>query len=114
MTPEYRSLLEKTAAWYEAELCGNILPFWQEHGLDPVHGGVYTCLDRDGSLMDPTKSVWFQGRFGYVAAYAYNHIRRDPAWLAASKSCIDFIEAHCFDADGHMFFAVTADGRPVR
>ena len=114
MTPEYRSLLEKTAAWYEAELTGNILPFWLQHGLDPVHGGVYTCLDRDGSLMDPTKSVWFQGRFGYVAAYAYNHIRRDPAWLAASKSCIDFIEAHCFDADGHMFFAVTADGQPVR
>ena len=114
MTPEYRSLLEKHAAWYEAELTENILPFWLQHGLDPVHGGVYTCLDRDGSLMDPTKSVWFQGRFGYVAAYAFNHIRRDPAWLAASKSCIDFIEAHCFDADGHMFFAVTADGQPVR
>ena len=64
--------------------------------------------------MDPTKSVWFQGRFGYVAAYAFNHVRRDPEWLAASKSCLDFIEAHCFDADGHMFFSVTADGQPVR
>ena len=114
MTQEHRKLLEKYAAWYETELTDNILPFWLKHGLDPVHGGVYTCLDRDGSLMDPTKSVWFQGRFGYVAAYACNHIRRDPAWLASSKSCIDFIEAHCFDADGHMFFSVTADGQPVR
>ena len=114
MTQEHRTLLEKYAAWYETELTDNILPFWLKHGLDPVHGGVYTCLDRDGSLMDPTKSVWFQGRFGYVAAYAFNHVRRDPEWLAASKSCLDFIEAHCFDADGHMFFAVTADGQPVR
>ena len=114
MTQEHRTLLEKYAAWYETELTDNILPFWLRHGLDPVHGGVYTCLDRDGSLMDPTKSVWFQGRFGYVAAYAFNHVRRDPEWLAASKSCLDFIEAHCFDADGHMFFAVTADGQPVR
>ena len=114
MTQEHRTLLEKYAAWYEAELTDNILPFWLKHGLDPVHGGVYTCLDRDGSLMDPTKSVWFQGRFGYVAAYAFNHVRRDPEWLAASKSCLDFIEAHCFDTDGHMFFAVTADGQPVR
>ena len=114
MTQEHRTLLEKYAAWYETELTDNILPFWLQHGLDPVHGGVYTCLDRDGSLMDPTKSVWFQGRFGYVAAYAFNHVRRDPEWLAASKSCLDFIEAHCFDADGHMFFAVTADGQPVR
>ena len=114
MTQEHRTLLEKYAAWYETELTDNILPFWLKHGLDSVHGGVYTCLDRDGSLMDPTKSVWFQGRFGYVAAYAFNHVRRDPEWLAASKSCLDFIEAHCFDTDGHMFFAVTADGQPVR
>ncbi len=114
MTVEHKQLLEKYRGWYETELTGNILPFWMENGLDRVHGGVYTCLDRDGSLMDPTKSVWFQGRFGFVAAYAYNHIRPEPEWLVASKSCIDFIEAHCFDFDGHMFFSVTADGRPVR
>jgi N-acylglucosamine 2-epimerase len=114
MSPEYRTLLMMQSAWYERELTENILPFWLKHGLDRIHGGVYTCLDRDGTLMDPTKSVWFQGRFGYTAAYAYNHVRPEPEWLAASKSCIDFIEAHCFDADGHMFFSVTEDGRPVR
>ena len=114
MSPEYRTLLMMQSAWYERELTENILPFWLKHGLDRIHGGVYTCLDRDGTLMDPTKSVWFQGRFGYTAAYAYNHVRPEPEWLAASKSCIDFIETHCFDADGHMFFSVTEDGRPVR
>ena len=114
MSPEYRTLLMAQAAWYERELTENILPFWLKHGLDRIHGGVYTCLDRDGTLMDPTKSVWFQGRFGYTAAYAYNHVRPEPEWLAASKSCIDFIEAHCIDTDGHMFFSVTEDGRPVR
>ena len=114
MSPEYRTLLMMQSTWYERELTENILPFWLKHGLDRIHGGVYTCLDRDGTLMDPTKSVWFQGRFGYTAAYAYNHVRPEPEWLAASKSCIDFIETHCFDADGHMFFSVTEDGRPVR
>ena len=114
MSPEYRTLLMTQSAWYERELTENILPFWLKYGLDRVHGGVYTCLDRDGTLMDPTKSVWFQGRFGYVAAYAYNHVRPEPEWLAASKSCIDFIEAHCIDLDGHMFFSVTKEGRPVR
>ena len=114
MSPEYRTLLMTQSAWYERELTENILPFWLKYGLDRIHGGVYTCLDRDGTLMDPTKSVWFQGRFGYVAAYAYNHVRPEPEWLAASKSCIDFIEAHCIDLDGHMFFSVTKEGRPVR
>ena len=97
-----------------SELTENILPFWMEHGLDRVNGGVYTCLDRDGQLMDSTKSVWFQGRFGFIAAFAYNNIEQRSEWLEASKSCLDFIEAHCFDTDGHMFFEVMADGTPLR
>ena len=97
-----------------SELTDNILPFWLEHGLDRVNGGVYTCLDRDGQLMDSTKSVWFQGRFGFIAAFAYNNIEKRSEWLEASKSCLDFIEAHCFDTDGHMFFEVMADGTPLR
>lgn len=99
---------------YKHDLTTDILPFWLANGLDRKHGGVYTCLDREGRLMDSTKSVWFQGRFGFVAAYAYNQVERNPEWLEASKSCIDFIEAHCADADGHMYFEVAADGTPLR
>lgn len=99
---------------YTDDLVNDIMPFWMKHGLDREHGGVYTCVDRDGSLMDTTKSVWFQGRFGFIAAYAYNHIERNGEWLAASKSCIDFIIDHCTDADGRMYFEVTADGQPLR
>ena len=106
--------LSNWAACYKKDLTENILPFWLKNGLDRKHGGVYTCLDRDGSLMDTTKSVWFQGRFGFIAAYAYNNIEKNPEWLAASKGCIDFIEAHCFDADGRMYFEVMEDGTPLR
>ena len=111
---EIRDYLQKWADSYKRDLTENIMPFWLEHGMDGEHGGVYTCLDRDGSLMDSTKSVWFQGRFGFIAAYAYNHIERNPAWLEASKSCIDFIEQYCTDEDGRMFFEVLADGTPLR
>ena len=106
--------LQTWADRYRHDLTEDILPFWLKNGLDPVNGGVYTCLDRDGSLIDPTKSVWFQGRFGFTAALAYNNIKRDPDYLAASKSCIDFMERHCFDKDGHMYFEVMADGTPLR
>ena len=37
---------------YKDELTNNILPFWLEYGLDHKHGGIYTCLDRDGKLME--------------------------------------------------------------
>jgi|GEM_PF-5936778 len=29
-------------------LVDEVLPFWIDHGVDLEHGGVRTCLDRDG------------------------------------------------------------------
>ena len=99
---------------YLSDLTTNILPFWLEKGWDKVNGGVYTCLDREGRLMDSTKSVWFQGRCAFVFAFAYNNIERRPEYLEFAKSCIDFSDAHCYDENGRMYFEVTADGRPLR
>ena len=99
---------------YRDDLVNDIMPFWLKNGLDRVNGGVYTCVDRDGSLIDTTKSVWFQGRFAFVCSFAYNTIEQNPEWIAAAKSTIDFIEAHCFDKDGRMYFEVMADGTPLR
>lgn len=99
---------------YKKELTEDILPFWLKYGLDKENGGIYTCLNRDGSIMDTTKSVWFQGRFAFVCASAYNHIEKNQEWLDASKSAIDFIEKYCSDENGHMYFEVTAEGKPLR
>ena len=109
-----REYIEKWAKTYKDDLTENILPFWLKHGLDTVNGGFYTCLNRDGSLMDTTKSVWFQGRGGFVFAHAYNTIEQKPEWLAASKSAVEFLEKYCFDTDGRMYFEVTAEGVPLR
>ena len=102
------------AECYREDLVQNIMPFWMKYGLDRENGGVYTCVARNGELMDTTKSVWFQGRFAYTCCYAYNNIEQRKEWLDAAKSTIDFIEAHCFDTDRHMFFEVAADGTPLR
>ena len=99
---------------YKKDLTENIMPFWMKHGWDRENGGVYTCVNRDGSLMDTTKSVWFQGRFAFVCAFAYNNVEKNQEWLDAAKSTLDFIEKHCFDEHGHMYFSVTAEGRPLR
>lgn len=99
---------------YRKDLTENIMPFWMKHGWDRENGGVYTCVNRDGSLMDTTKSVWFQGRFAFVCAFAYNNVEKNQEWLDAAKSTLDFIEKHCFDEQGHMYFSVTAEGMPLR
>lgn len=114
LTVEQRDYLTSCRERYIADLKGNIFPFWLKYGLDRRNGGIYTCLERDGRLMDTTKSVWFQGRFGYVAAACHRRIEKNPEWLDAAKSAIDFMEKHCIDTDGHMFFSVTAEGKPVQ
>ena len=111
---DWKKYLTEWRDAYKSDLMNNIMPFWMRYGVDRVNGGIYTCLDRDGSLIDSTKSVWFQGRFAFVASFAYNNIDKNPEWLAAAKSTIEFIENHCFDSDGRMYFEVTADGLPLR
>lgn len=109
-----KAYFKNWAERYRKDLLDNILPFWLANGLDKENGGFYTCVDREGTLMDTTKSVWFQGRAGFVFAYAYNQIEQNPEFLEASKSAIDFIKKYCFDTDGRMFFEVTKEGTPLR
>ena len=109
-----KEYIKSWAESYKKDLTENIMPFWMKYGLDRENGGVYTCVDRDGSLMDTTKSVWFQGRFSFICSFAYNNVEKNQEWLDAAKSTLEFIEKHCFDEQGHMYFSVTAEGKPLR
>lgn len=109
-----KEYIKSWAESYKKDLTENIMPFWMKYGLDRENGGVYTCVNRDGSLMDTTKSVWFQGRFAFICSFAYNNVEKNLEWLDAAKSTLEFIEKHCFDEQGHMYFSVTAEGKPLR
>jgi N-acylglucosamine 2-epimerase len=100
--------------FYLDTLLNDVIPFWLRHGLDRKHGGYLTALDRDGSLLDTDKSVWFQGRGAWMFATLYNTIERRPEWLAAARSGIEFMRRHCYAPDGKMYFTVTREGRPLR
>lgn len=114
MTADIKDYLHKWSKTYKENLITDILPFWLTYGLDEKNGGFYTSIDRDGTLMDTTKSVWFQGRAAYIYALAYHTIDPNPTYLHAAKSAIDFIEKHCFDSDGRMFFEISQEGIPLR
>ena len=101
--------------WLKEEL-DRCVDFWLKNGMDPVYGGVYTCLDREGRVFSTDKSVWMQGRCGWIFAYLCRLYGKKDEWLAASKSCLDFLEEHCVnhEAGGRLYFTVTEDGRPLR
>ena len=107
--------IDKLIATYREGLLNDTIPFWLKHGLDHEHGGIMTCLDRDGTVIDTDKNMWQQGRFAWTMANLYNTVEQRPEWLAAAKSSIDFLLEHGFDKnDGRMFFHVTREGRPIR
>lgn len=99
---------------YRDGLLLDTLPFWTENAPDDRHGGFYTALARDGSVADTDKSVWHQGRFGWLYGTLYSGVEPRDEWLRLSRSAVDFLEKFCFDEDGRMFFIVTEDGRPLR
>jgi len=101
--------------WTKEEL-DRCVDFWLKNGMDKVNGGVYTCLDREGKIYSTDKSVWMQGRCGWIFAYLCSVYGVKQEWLEASKSCLDFMERCCInpDAQGRMYFTVTADGKPLR
>ncbi len=105
--------LQQIRSLYHEQLTESVLPFWLDHGMDHTYGGILTALDRDGSVLETDKSVWFQGRALWTFATAYRTIAPRPEYLEAAKSLVKFLEDHCFDTDGRMFFRVTQDGKPV-
>ena len=115
MEQKQREKLLEARAWIQKEL-DTCINFWLKNGMDREHGGVYTCLDRKGEIYSTDKSVWMQGRCGWIFAWLCAVYGKREEWLAASKSCLDFMEKCCInpEADGRMYFTVTADGKPLR
>lgn len=99
---------------FKDELLNSCVPFWLKNGVDKEYGGVITCLDKMGRIYSDDKSVWMQGRCGWMFSYIYNHIEKRQEYLDFAKSCIDFASKYCIDkVDGRMYFSVTRDGKPL-
>ncbi len=111
MLPQHLDALHHV---YRDGLLNDTLPFWIPRAIDRECGGYLTALDRDGTLLQTDKPVWFQGRFAWLLATLYNTVEPRQEWLDLAGHGIEFLNKHCFDADGRMYFSVTRAGRPLR
>ncbi len=76
--------------------------------------GFLTALNRDGSVIDTDKSIWFQGRGAWMFATLYNSVSPDPDWLSAARTGIEFLRKHGAGPAGKLYFTVTREGKPLR
>ena len=100
--------------FYRGQLLNSTVPFWFPRSFDQEYGGFLLMRDSDGSLIDDDKAVWIQGRGTWLLATLYNTVEKKQEWLDGARLGYDFLNRHCFDTDGRMFFHVTRHGSPIR
>ena len=70
---------------FRKEVLESCVPFWLNNGVDKEYGGVLNCLDRTGKVYSDDKSVWMQGRCGWMFSYIYNNIEKKQEYLDFAK-----------------------------
>lgn len=101
--------------FYREQLLEDVIPFWMKSDLvDEQYGGCITSVDREGRCYNSDKSVWFQGRCLWTFSALCHRYGETPSWRKAAQAAKSFLEAHCVDEDGRMFFTVTREGDPLR
>ena len=98
---------------YEQELFERVIPFWMRHSLDRTHGGYFNCLDREGTVYDTTKHIWLQGRQAWMFGKLYREVEPKPEWLEVARVGVDFLRQYAIRSDGRVYFAMTAEGKPL-
>ncbi len=97
----------------EHELFERVLPFWERYSPDPVHGGHFNNLDRDGTVYDTTKHIWLQARQVWMFSKLYRMVEARPAWRSIAESGMNFLINHALRPDGRVYFSLACDGRPI-
>ena len=106
--------LVKLRDFYRRQLLSDTIPFWFPRSYDTEYGGFLLMRDADGTLIDEDKGVWIQGRAVWMLSTLYNTVEQKSEWLEGARLGMEFLDRHCFDTDGRMFFHLTRDGRPIR
>jgi N-acylglucosamine 2-epimerase len=86
------------------------IPFWDRHGIDHELGGFTCTLDHDGTLLDDSKNMWYQGRGLWTYATLYRHFGHEGT-LTTARGTYDFLLRHGRDAQGDWVTSLDRHGR---
>ncbi|MHC4874821.1 MAG: AGE family epimerase/isomerase, partial [Planctomycetota bacterium] len=56
------------------QLVDNIVPFWLGHSMDYENGGMFTCIEDDGTLISTDKYIWSNARALWTFSAMVNRI----------------------------------------
>jgi len=109
-----QSTLRTYARRIEAELRGNILPFWMRHAIDRERGGFYGEISNDLRVdRDAPRGALLTSRILWTYSAAYRRYG-DPAYREmADRAYEDLIARFWDETYSGLYWAIDADRQPV-
>ena len=95
---------------YKKYLFEEYLPFWDRHGIDHQRGGFMCALDHDGTLIDDSKNMWYQGRGLWTYSYLYRNFGGEEH-LEVARKTRDFLLANGRNEQGDWVTSLDREGR---
>jgi mannose/cellobiose epimerase-like protein (N-acyl-D-glucosamine 2-epimerase family) len=81
--------------------------------IDHELGGFMCDADRDGTLIDTNKRIWYQGRGVWVYSFLYNNFGRDPKYLEIARKTVEWLEKTTPEKGKLWTPWFTRDGKPI-
>jgi N-acylglucosamine 2-epimerase len=95
------------------QLLTKILPWWFEHAVDEIHGGILNMITEEGERLGTDKFTWSQGRFLWVLSAVCNRLEQVSAYSDHAEKTAKFLLAHGRDHQGRWLYRLTRDGKPI-
>jgi cellobiose epimerase len=109
-----RAQLESLAGAAEAELRGNILPFWLKYARDREHGGFHSFIGEDLKARDNfPHGALLTCRILWTFSAAYRRYQ-DPQYLEMAQWAYrDLVDRFIDREFGGLYWSVATDGKPA-
>ena len=110
--------LQELRDLHQKELDEKFLGYWNEYGIDRVHGGVmpYFKLMKGMPYLarhNTLKQMYFQGRAMWVFSYLYNHFGHHEEHLKIARDIKDFVYKYADNGDGTWASELTQEGKVI-
>jgi mannobiose 2-epimerase len=98
-----------------AELRGNILPFWMDYAVDRINGGFYGALTNDLTIHNEVpRSAILCARILWTFAAAYRKFGT-PGYLSMAEWAYNYLTRVFWDQEyGGVYWSVDSQGHPVQ
>lgn len=105
---------DETIAQFEAELCGNILPYWMKNTPDHQNGGFYGALTNLNQIHNEVeRSAVLNSRILWTFSTAAR-LYQDESYLSTAKWAMQALTQHFWDSKHEgIYWSVDAAGNPA-